>query len=291
MKLLRRPVLKPRTFLTRFKPYYDKILNNLKFEYQKILEIKKKAFYSNLLSSRVLRGINIIQNSSLSDLNDVNYVINIIRTIGLSDIYENDDKLKYMYGKDFHYLILRIKLKTWDGYGGLLQIPRQLSECLIYLSKFKINSFIEVGTWQGWTSSIVLAYLRKFNKSIKGITIDINKYFEAYPLVKKKIPLKYKLKTSDKFKTKIFDLCFIDGNHEYSYVKRDFENLGKNATICMFHDINDQPNPLHPGCVPGVAKFWNELKEKSKNDYTFKEFLYHSEGRNIMGIGLAIKKL
>lgn len=290
MNFLRRLVFTPRNFLTLFTPYYDKISNYLKFELQKILEFKKKMFYSKLLSSRLLRSINILQTSSLSDLKDINYVTNIIRKVGLSDIYGGNDQTKYLYGKDIKYLIPKIKLRTWVGYGGLLQIPQQLSECLIYLSNFKIKNFIEIGTWKGWTSSIVLAYLQRFNKSIKGLTIDIEKFFEAYNFVKKKIPLKYKLKTSDKFKTQIFNLCFIDGNHEYTYVKRDFENLGKNANICMFHDINDQPNPLHPGCVPGVAKFWNELKDKGKNEYIFKEYLYHSEGRNIMGIGLALKK-
>ena len=36
-----------------------------------------------------------------------------------------------------------------------------------------------------------------------------------------------------------FDLCFIDGNHSYEAVKRDYEAFGENAKIAVFHDIND----------------------------------------------------
>jgi len=97
--------------------------------------------------------------------------------------------------------------------------------------------------------------------------------------------------TSEFLKKKYFDLCFIDGIHKYSYVKRDFENIGKYANICMFHDINSIYNPLYPEhACPGVVKFWKELKKTKNNEYKFEEFLYHSEKIHFIGIGLAIKK-
>jgi len=36
--------------------------------------------------------------------------------------------------------------------------------------------------------------------------------------------------------------------------KRDFENIGINATIYIFHEMNYQLNSLHPDCVLGVVE-------------------------------------
>lgn len=61
-------------------------------------------------------------------------------------------------------------------------------------------------------------------------------------------------------KCKEIDLLFIDGDHSYEGVKKDFEMyspLVKNNGMIAFHDIvvHDQSE----NC--GVNKFWNEIKE------------------------------
>lgn len=77
---------------------------------------------------------------------------------------------------------------------------------------------------------------------------------------------------------KYYDVIFIDGNHDYKYVSKDFEQAKSMATKICFHDINDI------FCID-VVRLWKEIKEKydHKNCY---EFTYHSHNCKLMGIGL-----
>lgn len=63
-----------------------------------------------------------------------------------------------------------------------------------------------------------------------------------------------------------FDLIFIDGDHRYVGVKRDFENyreLLSDRGVILFHDVD--PDHVFKGGAGGeVWKFWNELDEGSK---------------------------
>jgi len=54
------------------------------------------------------------------------------------------------------------------------------------------------------------------------------------------------------------DLLFIDGDHDYEYVRSDFINYGprvRQGGIIAFHDIS--PEPYY-----GSSKFWMELKNR-----------------------------
>jgi cephalosporin hydroxylase len=63
------------------------------------------------------------------------------------------------------------------------------------------------------------------------------------------------------------DLLFIDGDHSYEGVKRDFEMyrefVGPGGLIA-FHDVNDTPWHRRRGCH--VGRFWQEL-EGSKLEF------------------------
>ena len=59
------------------------------------------------------------------------------------------------------------------------------------------------------------------------------------------------------------DFLFIDGDHTYEGVKKDFEmysSLVKKNGIIAFHDIVKHP----PETKVEVNKFWNEIKKKYK---------------------------
>ena len=61
------------------------------------------------------------------------------------------------------------------------------------------------------------------------------------------------------------DFLFIDGDHTYEGVKKDFEmysRLVKENGVIAFHDIvpHDQRHDQHQ--VVGVHKFWEEIKYK-----------------------------
>ena len=77
------------------------------------------------------------------------------------------------------------------------------------------------------------------------------------------------------------DFLFIDGDHSYDGVKKDYlmySKLVNKGGVIAFHDIakDDQPNK-----VCGVHKFWNEIK----SDYKHKEFIDSPEQ---IGFGIGI---
>jgi len=63
-----------------------------------------------------------------------------------------------------------------------------------------------------------------------------------------------------------FDLIFIDGDHRYVGVKRDFEvfrEMLSSRGVIMFHDVD--PDHVFKGGAGGeVWKFWDELDEGTK---------------------------
>lgn len=76
------------------------------------------------------------------------------------------------------------------------------------------------------------------------------------------------------------DYLFIDGDHSYEGVKRDFElysALVRPDGIVAFHDIVEGPGER----VGGVPRFWREIRSQ----YRFKEFV-HDPLQQGMGIGV-----
>jgi predicted O-methyltransferase YrrM len=73
------------------------------------------------------------------------------------------------------------------------------------------------------------------------------------------------------------DFLFIDGDHSYEGVRKDFEMyspLVRGSGLVAFHDITPCPPPKE------VFKFWNEVK----GSYVHKEFIHHT-GKGSKGIG------
>lgn len=88
------------------------------------------------------------------------------------------------------------------------------------------------------------------------------------------------------------DLLFIDGDHEYEGVKKDFElysPLVRQGGIIGFHDIVED-NKIRYGketdaWVGGVPKYWNELKQ---NNDQVKEIIENPQ-QDGFGIGVIFK--
>ncbi len=86
------------------------------------------------------------------------------------------------------------------------------------------------------------------------------------------------------FNEKYIDFLFIDGDHTYEGVKKDFEMYSpfvKNGGIIAFHDIVISEH--HHDRDVYVGEFWNEIK----NGHQYYEFV--EPGNNWGGIGLIIK--
>jgi len=194
--------------------------------------------------------IEVIRDSQLDLLTDKEYVCSLIREYGL----HNDPRVNHMYGKfDQDYLVSE----------GMIQIPEQLAGALIYLSDYLIDKYLEIGTFNGRSTLFITAYLTRFNPGLETLTVDNLRVFQN---TYQHLNIIQHLGTSDDLKGRQSDLCFIDGDHSINWVKRDYENVGKSAKICMFHDILE--TEIVNGGRRDVKEFWQSIKRPTSKEFT-----------------------
>ena len=181
------------------------------------------------------------------------------------------------------------------------QIRDEIKDLLRKIKEKKIKAALEIGT-AGGGSLFLFSQVLPHKSVMISIDLPYGKYGGGYPT--SRIPIykslaKSKQKihlirsdshlesTYNKVKTiinnKSLDFIFIDGDHSYEGVKKDFETysqLVKKDGIIAFHDI--VPGPVEN--VGGVPQFWNEIKKK----YRFDEFVKDWE-QGGYGIGIIYK--
>jgi Methyltransferase domain len=256
----------------------------------------------------MIDAIKAVLDSTTDQLIDLEYVEALIKRFGL--YYDIRD----IYGEPYNQWMIK------NYMGGMYQQPRQIAQSLIYLHDKGIKSYLEIGTFYGYTFAFVTAYLSKFGLEL-AIAFDSNSYFNMYEQVEESMPsvfMNYIARhgpieiNGHKGWIKIlegnkYDLVFIDGNHAYSAVKEDYENVGKYARFCAIHDINDMY--IEDECEGGgPVQFWKELEEKRHIENqqelikkmaelinygstafpleNMKVFTYHPENKRVMGIGI-----
>jgi cephalosporin hydroxylase len=226
-----------------------------------------------------LTRIKFIKESTLEDLENIDYLENLIIKLG------------------FNTEILREQPKiVKDNGGGLLiwQYPNQFSKYLSLLRKQKINSYIEIGCRWGGTFVLTTEYLKMFNSLNKSVAVDIiDSPVVNYCTSNSETQFIKTNSRSSEFINYInnnyFDLILIDGDHSYNGVKSDYQVSKNSGKIFVFHDI------ISDVC-PGVIQFWNELKNNEKDEYNFFEFteqyedVWNATRQKFLGIGVAIKK-
>jgi predicted O-methyltransferase YrrM len=165
---------------------------------------------------------------------------------------------------------------------GATQKITEFASLLRLLKRRKLKSIVEIGTAQGGT---LYTWCKIANSDALIISIDLpgGPFGGGYTLNDIKKFRKYKRKNqrlyflrkdSHKQETKNnlaeildgrkIDFLFIDGDHRYRGVKKDFQlysSLVKQNGLIVFHDIIFHPKV--PECK--VDKFWNEIKHKYKN--------------------------
>lgn len=114
--------------------------------------------------------------------------------------------------------------------------------------------------------SVAYSYMKRFGENVHVINTDSHL-------------METKMKVLNVVKNQKLDFIFIDGDHSYEGVKKDFEMyspLLKKGGYIAFHDINliDHPDKFKYG----VSKFWNELNCGEKIEFNSKSFF--------MGIGV-----
>ncbi len=179
-----------------------------------------------------------------------------------------------------------------------MQISEEISELLKILKNKDLKRVIEIGTAKGGTL-FLLSRISSKKSTIVSIDLPKGRFGGGYPFWK--IPL-YKsfaqknqrihlLRVSSQNKktvkevkkimqSKPVDFLFIDGDHSYEGVKKDFylySPFVKKGGLIAFHDIVSGPEEN----VGGVPKFWQEIKGKYKTKEIVKN--YNQGG---YGIGL-----
>lgn len=146
------------------------------------------------------------------------------------------------------------------------QDNEELRELLTLLSERHFKRVLEVGVHQGYS---LLNWKKAFNPSVLvGIewdihALDIEMLLRIGAEVARGNSNSFDTYTQVARKYDKFDFLFIDGDHKYEAVKRDFElyaPLVKKGGIIVLHDVALKDNP-----EVEVYKFWQELTESEPN--------------------------
>ena len=177
-----------------------------------------------------------------------------------------------------------------------IQIREEIKSLLLILDKVKPKVILEIGTSRGGTL-FLFSYIT--HKEATLISVDLNQHLWVRILLeyilkgKQKIFLiqgdSHSIETLRKIEGILrdnkVDFLFIDADHSYEGVKKDFEiysPLVRKGGIIAFHDIIPDYYAKR-GIKPssGVYKFWNEIKGKYEHLEIIKD-------RNQDGFGIGV---
>jgi predicted O-methyltransferase YrrM len=160
-------------------------------------------------------------------------------------------------------------------------VKEEIRQLLKVLQETRARVVVEIGTWQGGTL-FLFARVAQPNAIIISVDLPRGPFGAGYP--QWKAPLyesfaeqgqKIYLVRGDSHDPRSLhevmsllngeavDLLFIDGDHAYEGVKKDFEmykGLLRDGGIVAFHDICRHP----PETLCEVSRFWNEIKSSHR---------------------------
>ena len=174
---------------------------------------------------------------------------------------------------------------------GLLQIPTEFADFLLYCAKYRPSSMVEIGVYTGGTSFMAAAFFKALNPEFKLTAVDIADYILLEQRTIDLLDIQICTpKTSGDFYAQEFDIVFIDGDHSYKWAKTDYLNLGRFAKyVCGFHDINAHECSKTDG---GIVKFWRQLRHSLAEKYAVIQISHSALGTGMredgdwMGIGV-----
>lgn len=200
------------------------------------------------------------------------------------------DLLQYLYYYPYGFIKLRLHPNfpnieevadfSLNGLGGIISAWQIRSEFIAFLKLIQDSrpqAILEIGTAGGGT---LFAFTRVVSSNACLISLDLPlgiygggyhwwkiPLFRSFALPDQRLHLiradSHKQSSlglvQEKIGSRQLDFLFIDGDHTYDGVKRDFEMyspLVRKGSIIAFHDI--VPHTEDKTC--GVDQFWNEIK-------------------------------
>jgi predicted O-methyltransferase YrrM len=203
-----------------------------------------------------------------------------LNAIELVDLLFSDDVFNHLWPKQVKYEILEFsKLIEKLNPKNIIEIGTASGATLFLLTKLsspdsKIMSIdLPSGSFGGGYSKWQGDFFKSFIKPTQQMECLRASSHEISSLNSAK----------SYFKDSKIDLLFIDGDHTYEGVKKDFElyaPLVSDNGIIVFHDI-----ALHdPDSLCKVSVFWEEIK----NNFHFEEIIY-DKNQKWAGIGILKK--
>lgn len=136
------------------------------------------------------------------------------------------------------------------------------------ISKFKIKSFVEVGTQTGYLSELIAKLypdLLIYCIDIKFVRPHLGAQYKSIKLIEGDSAEKASL-----FKNASIDLVYIDADHSFESVKKDLAAwFPKARKIISGHDYQ---HPSHPGCTLAINDFFSvrtDLKLQLEDYYNW----------------------
>lgn len=186
-----------------------------------------------------------------------------------------------------------------------LQNLQELHEFQALCRKEKVRSYLEIGSKNGGS---LWRIATKLDKGAKIVSIDLPHGDQSFKVTLpnleacverlKKEGYDAHLIVGDSTDPEVvekaralgpFDLCLIDGNHTYPFVKKDWENYGPMCRMVAFHDIGYYRDYTDSKKLPiEVPKFWEELKVGKKHIEIKREAWRKVEGHKACDNGIGV---
>lgn len=177
------------------------------------------------------------------------------------------------------------------------QIKNEFCNFVDFLKQHKIKVIVEIGTSDSGTH-LLLSELVISQKTMIAIDLEIrnrkslsainSNHDNRFAITGSSHSRKTLNQLSELLGDNMIDLLFIDGDHSYEGVKKDFElykNLVSPSGFIAFHDIvpdsYSRTGIKTNSYVGQVPKFWNEIKD----DFKHREFI---ESSNQDGCGIGV---
>ncbi len=254
-----------------------------------ILE-KVKTLKNRLISEFILK-IKVI----------IKYIISILSGIKLKIEASECRNIEDFINLGLYFEYTPIKGLLFKQIFRTMQNKFEITEFIKYISTIRPKLVLEIGTARGGTL-FLLSLFSTTDAHIISLDLPGGIHGGGYPRSKilfykafvsrnQKLSLLREsshdpsvlMKLKKLLKNQKLDLLFIDGDHTYEGVKKDFEMYGplvKKNGIIAFHDI-----AVHtPELDCQVYRFWNEIKK----NYNFREIVKEGDP-NSLGIGIIVK--
>jgi len=182
------------------------------------------------------------------------------------------------------------KLAEISIFRGAVQKMRELTPLVSVLKRRKLRTIVEIGTLDGGTLWL-WCQLATPDALIVSVDLPLDRFRGDWKAIKRlrsygqaEQSLEFirtnshqretRSEVTEKLRDRAVDLLFIDGDHSYPGVRKDFEMYApfvRRGGIVIFHDI--LPHPRVPACA--VDRLWNEIKVHFK----YREFVEADDER------------